>query len=118
MNMYVKNYEGRLRVAKILLHKFKESMISVLPVAVLVVILNFTPLINLSGLEILVFLISAVFLIIGIGMFNLGADLAMTPMGENAGAGLAKSRKLWLLLSACPPMEKESSVKVAFIPSE
>ena len=88
-------------MAKILLHKFKESAVSVLPVAILVVILNFTPLINLSGKEVTVFLISAVFLILGIGMFNLGADLAMTPMGEQIGAGLTKSRSIKLLLSVC-----------------
>ena len=88
-------------MAKILLHKFKESMISVIPVAVLVILLNLTPLINLSGKEMIVFLASAVFLIIGIGMFNLGADLAMTPMGEQIGAGLTKSRNIKLLLSVC-----------------
>ena len=86
---------------KILIHKFKESMTSVLPVAVLVFILNLTPLINLTGTELTVFLISAVFLIVGIGMFNLGADLAMTPMGEHIGAGLTKARSIKLLLSVC-----------------
>ena len=88
-------------MSKILFHKFKESAVSVLPVAILVVILNLTPLINLSGKEIAVFLISAIFLIVGIGMFNLGADLAMTPMGEQIGAGLTKSRSIKLLLSVC-----------------
>ena len=101
MFMFTDKFEGRIRVAKVLLHKFKESAVSVLPVAVLVVILNLTPLINLSGKEIAVFLISAVFLILGIGMFNLGADLAMTPMGEQIGAGLTKSRSIKLLLSVC-----------------
>ena len=36
-------------------------------------------------------------LIFGIGLFSLGADLAMTPMGTSVGAGLAKKRKLGLL---------------------
>lgn len=88
-------------MAKILFHKFKESAVSVLPVAALVIVLNLTPLIDLSAKEMAVFLISAVFLIIGIGMFNLGADLAMTPMGEQIGAGLTKSRSIKLLLSVC-----------------
>lgn len=86
---------------KVLFTKMKESLISVLPVALIVVILNFTPLVNLSGEEIAVFLISALFLIVGIGLFNLGADLAMTPMGEQVGSGLAKSKSLKLLLSVC-----------------
>ena len=85
----------------ILAHKFKESLISVFPVAVIVFILNLTPLISLSLLELIVFLVSALFLILGIGMFNLGADLAMTPMGEHIGAGLTRSKSLKLLLSVC-----------------
>ncbi len=84
-----------------LIKKFKEATFSVLPVAAIVVILNFTPILNLSSTELAVFLISALFLIIGIGLFSLGADIAMTPMGEHIGAGLTKSKKLSLLLSVC-----------------
>ncbi len=91
--------KGEDLVIGILFKKFKESMTSVLPVAVLVLILNFTPLIDLSAKEITVFLISAIFLIIGIGMFNLGADIAMTPMGEHIGGGLTKSKSINVLLS-------------------
>jgi hypothetical protein len=40
-------------------------------------------------------------LVLGIGLFNLGADLAMTPIGEHVGSGLAKSRNVFLLLSVC-----------------
>ena len=86
---------------KILLKKLTESLTSVLPVALIVVILYITPLVSLSGRELLIFLVSAVFLILGIGLFNLGADLAMTPMGEHIGSGLSKSKSIWLLLSVC-----------------
>lgn len=81
-----------------LIEKIKEALISVLPVALIVYILNLTPLINLSGDDMLVFGVSALFLILGIGMFSLGADLAMTPMGEHVGAGLTKSKSMRLLL--------------------
>lgn len=81
--------------------KIKEAMTSVLPVTAIVFILNLTPLVDLSAKELTVFLISALFLIIGIGMFSLGADLAMTPMGEHIGAGLTKAKSLKLLLSVC-----------------
>lgn len=57
-----------------------------------------TPLVDFSGTEIITFLVSAVFLIFGIGLFNLGADLAMTPMGENIGSGLTRLKKLSILL--------------------
>ena len=66
-----------------LLKKIKEALMSVLPVAVIVLILNLTPLVHFTGLEIGVFLVSAVFLILGIGLFSMGADLAMTPMGTH-----------------------------------
>lgn len=84
---------------KALLLKCKEALISVLPVTLIVLLLNFTPLVTLSALEITVFLISSAFLIVGIGLFNLGADIAMTPMGVQVGSGLSKSRNVGLLLS-------------------
>lgn len=86
---------------KILLAKLKESFASVLPITLIVLIVSFTPLVSLSFKEIVVFAVCAVFLVVGIGLFNLGADLAMTPMGEHMGSGLAKSRRVLLLASVC-----------------
>ena len=83
---------------KALLSKFKESVVSVLPVAVIVIILAVTPVCDFSVTEIVTFAASSVFLMLGIALFNLGADLAMTPMGEQVGTGLTKSRNLPLLL--------------------
>lgn len=85
----------------VLLKKLKESLISVLPIVAIVFILNLTPLINFTTPEMAVFLISSVFLILGIALFNLGADLAMTPMGEHIGSGLTKLKSLSLLLGVC-----------------
>ena len=79
--------------------KMKEALVSVLPVALIVVCLSLTPLVQLSSKELIAFSISALFLILGIGLFNLGADLAMTPMGEQVGAGLTRNRKMRVLLS-------------------
>lgn len=86
---------------KALLSKLKEALISVLPVTAIVLIISFTPLVDLTTTEITAFAVSAVFLVFGIGLFNLGADLAMTPMGEHVGAGLTKSKKLIILISVC-----------------
>lgn len=88
-------------MAKILLTKLRESLFSVLPVALIVLIISFTPLVHFTVRETVVFAVSAVFLILGIGLFNLGADLAMTPMGEHVGSGLTKSKRLAVLLSVC-----------------
>ena len=84
-----------------LLKKIKEALMSVLPVAAIVLTLNLTPLFNFTGLEMGVFMVSAIFLVLGIGLFSMGADMAMTPMGEYTGAGLTKSKKLLLLISVC-----------------
>ena len=86
---------------KILLEKLREAFASVLPITLIVLLVSYTPLVTFSLKELVVFSISAVFLIIGIGLFNLGADLAMTPMGAYVGAGLTKSRRLLLLVSVC-----------------
>lgn len=86
---------------KLLLSKIKEALFSVLPVTLIVIVLNLTPLVDLKADEILIFGIFAVFLILGIGLFTLGADISMMPMGENVGSGLTKSQSLKLLLSIC-----------------
>lgn len=83
---------------KNILMKTKESVFSILPIYLLVIILNFTPLIDLSGYEIIIFSVSSLFLIFGMSLFNLGADTAMTPMGKITGAGLTKKGKIGMLL--------------------
>ena len=86
---------------KILFSKLKEAAISVLPVTLIVLLLSFTPLLSLSLVELVAFCVCALLLMVGIGLFNLGADMAMTPMGVQVGAGLSKSRKMGLLLGVC-----------------
>lgn len=82
---------------KKLILKTKESLSAVLPITIIVLLLNFTiapmPFV-IRGL----FMIGAILLIAGMGLFTLGADLAMMPMGEQIGAQLTKSRKLPLLI--------------------
>ena len=74
---------------------------SALPITAIVYILALTPLFEMSQVELVTFTIGAVLLVLGIGLFNLGADLAMTPMGTHVGAGLSRQKKLGLLLSVC-----------------
>ena len=81
--------------------KVKEALFSVLPLSLIVILLDFTPIVDFSKRELLLFSVCAVVLILGIALFSLGADLAMTPMGEHVGAGLTKSARLGLLLSVC-----------------
>ncbi len=81
--------------------KIKEALVSALPITLIVYILSLTPLFDFSKTELITFTIGAVLLVLGIGLFNLGADLAMTPMGTHVGSGLSKQRKLGLLLTVC-----------------
>ena len=84
----------------VLLRKLRESLISVTPVALLVLILSLTPVVSLSFTEVTAFLVSAAVMVAGIGLFGMGAEMAMSPMGERIGSGLTRSRNLPLLLSA------------------
>ncbi len=81
--------------------KIKEALLSALPITVIVYILAMTPLVDLSRTELITFSVGAVLLILGLGLFSLGADLAMTPMGTHVGSGLSRQRKLGLLLAVC-----------------
>lgn len=88
-------------MSRVLLGKLKEAFVSVLPVSLIVCLCNLTPLVDFSGRELAIFLLCSLLLVLGIGLFNLGADLAMTPMGEHMGAGLARSGSLKMLLIVC-----------------
>lgn len=77
--------------------KIRESISSVLPITVIVLLLSVT----LAPMEIgtlSLFLMGAVLLIVGMGFFQLGAEMAMTPLGQGVGGRLIKSRHLVLIL--------------------
>ena len=82
-----------------LIGKLREALVSVLPVTAIVLLVSLTPAVTFTIRETLVFAGSAFLMILGIGLFNLGADLAMTPMGEHVGEGLTKSKRIGVLLS-------------------
>jgi len=78
--------------------KTKEALSSVMPITAIVFLLSIT-IVPLPVSIIMLFLFGAVFLIIGMGFFSLGADMAMMPMGESIGVSLTRSRKLWLIVA-------------------
>ena len=77
----------------ILWEKLREALASVVPITVIVLILSFT-VAPIPTETLLAFLIGAVMVILGIGLFSLGADTAMTPIGERVGAAMTRSRKV------------------------
>ena len=82
---------------KIINGKLKEAVDSVLPITIIVAVLCFFFIPVGSGLM-LAFLVGALMLIVGMGLFTLGAELAMTQIGNLVGAKMTKSRRLWLIL--------------------
>lgn len=77
--------------------KFKEVLFSIFPITIIVMILNFT----LTPLEIpliIRFIIGAFLIIIGLSIFLIGVDIAITPLGSQVGAAFAKSNKIWIVI--------------------
>ena len=85
---------------KELLEKIKESISSVLPITLIILILHFT-VAPMPGGTIKLFFIGSIMLVLGMGLFTLGADISMMPMGEKIGSYLTKSKKIVLLLVSC-----------------
>lgn len=77
--------------------KLIESLKSVLPISIIVLILCFTvsP-IDISNFT--SFIAGSVLLVVGVALFTIGADMSMTPMGEYVGAQMTKSKKICLII--------------------
>lgn len=82
-----------------ILLKLKENAVSVLPVMAIVTLLGLTA-VPLEKILLVRFLISGLFLILGLTIFLLGVDLGIQPMGERTGAELTKKRNITILLLA------------------
>ena len=80
--------------------KLEEALRAVLPIIGIVLLLSFTIAPVPPGI-LLLFLFGAVLLVIGMMFFTLGAELAMTPMGEKVGTKMASTRKLAPTLLLC-----------------
>lgn len=76
--------------------KIIESTKSVLPVFIIVILLCFITGMKMSVLT--AFMFGALLVVIGTGIFNVGADMSMTQMGEYVGAQMTKSKKIWLII--------------------
>ena len=86
---------------KFFMEKLKESVFSVLPIVALILVIQLFGFINLEGREIVLLLITSVTIILGICLFNLGAELSISKMGEQVGSGLTKKNRLFLLVFIC-----------------
>lgn len=98
------NYEeksgGCMLISGKLKERSKESLRSVLPITAIVLILS----VVLFPLEIgavALFLAGAFLVIAGMSLFQLGAEMSMTPLGEGIGGSLMKKRNLLLIIAGC-----------------
>ena len=80
-----------------LIEKSKETLKAVVPIILIVLLLSFT-IAPISPDILMEFLIGAVMLIVGMLFFSIGAEMAMTPMGERVGTTMTKSRKLLVMI--------------------
>lgn len=80
--------------------KTKEALSSVLPITLIVLVLSITVVPMEIG-TIALFLTGAMLLIFGMGFFQLGAEMAMTPLGQGIGGRLLKGQKLLLIIAVC-----------------
>lgn len=77
--------------------KTMESLSAVLPITGIVLLIS----IFLVPMELgclVIFIAGAIMLILGMGFFQLGAEMAMTPIGEGIGVQLSKTRAILLVL--------------------
>ena len=79
------------------IEKCKESVISVVPIVILVLLLHLT--VAPLGDALPRFLAGAVLFIIGLGLFLVGADIGVLPVGQKVGSTLTGKRNLALMLA-------------------
>ena len=79
-----------------LTENFLDSFKSVMPITIVVIIISL--IIQIPYVVIMAFLISSMFLMVGITFFTLGADLSMITMGEHIGNAIVKRKNKVLIL--------------------
>ena len=80
-----------MRINPLLLEKIKESLSSVLPITAIVLALSVS-IVPLTTGALVLFLFGALLLIAGVGVFTLGVDMSMTPMGSAIGMYMSRAR--------------------------
>ena len=85
---------------KKLKEKVMEALSSVVPITAIVLLLSFT-MAPMPVASLILFLVGALLLIVGVGFFSLGVDMAMMPIGDGIGEQVARGSKLWAMVPLC-----------------
>src|SRR5690554_2950991 len=91
MTFFYYNYTG-CEPMNLLFDKFKEVSLSVLPITIIVLMLNFT-LTPLDGTMLLTFIIGAFLIVVGLTLFLIGIDIGIAPLGKLLGATISTTGK-------------------------
>ncbi len=83
-----------------ILTSIKESLSSVLPIAIIVLILSVSC-VSLDTGVLVLFLFGTILLILGMSFFTVGSTISMEPLGEGIGKSLNKSKKIIIPLAVC-----------------
>ena len=89
-----------MRHNQLLLEKIQESLSSVLPITAIVLIISITVAPLTPGTMVL-FLFGALLLVLGMGLFTLGVDMSMIPMGDGIGVQISKAKRVGVPLLIC-----------------
>lgn len=89
-----KKAQGFLSIFKKPLH---ESLTSVLPIMLIVLALGFT-IAPVPNNAMMAFLLGGVLLIVGMGLFTLGSEMSMIPLGQAVGSEITRSKKVWIIV--------------------
>ncbi|NLM77051.1 MAG: DUF1538 domain-containing protein [Ruminococcaceae bacterium] len=83
----------------VIVAKLKEVLFSVTPIIIMVLLLKFT--VTPLGADLTIrFLLGSFLVIVGLTLFLIGVDLGITPLGNLTGTTLAKTNRIWIVMTA------------------
>lgn len=89
-----------MRHNELLMEKMRESLRATLPITAIVLVLAVT-IAPLTPGTLVLFLFGALLLVFGMGLFTLGVDMSMIPMGDGIGVAISRARRIGPPLLVC-----------------
>ena len=89
-----------MRHNELLMEKIRESLRATLPITAIVLALAVT-IAPLTPGTLVLFLFGALLLVVGMGLFTLGVDMSMIPMGDGIGVAISRAKKIAPPLLVC-----------------
>ena len=89
-----------MRHNELLMEKIRESLRATLPITAIVLVLAVT-IAPLTPGTLVLFLFGALLLVVGMGLFTLGVDMSMIPMGDGIGVAISRAKKIAPPLLVC-----------------